>query len=107
MKELIQHRGCLGTKKVEGGERRQMSARLLKISAALNIFKGSSRFHQGESKRPKSTLRFRVTEEPHIYTRDSTRKLGLFYINELPIHFANKTAQTSLSIVKKGAPRRD
>lgn len=79
-----------------------MSASLLKISAALDIFKGSSRFHHGESKRPKSTLRFRVTEEPHIHTRYSTRKLGLFYISKLPIHFANKTAQNIFECSQEG-----
>lgn len=90
-----------------GRGRKGMSASLLKISAALKVLKRHSQFHHGESKRPKSTLHFKVTEEPYKYTRYSTRKLGLFYINKLSVHLANRKAQTSLSGVKKGESRDD
>lgn len=106
MKGFIQQK--LLRKEGGGGRgRKGMSASLLNISAALKIFKRHSRFHHGESKRPKSTLHIKVTEEPYKYTRYSTRKLGLFYVNKLSIHFANRRAQTSLSVVKKGESRDD
>jgi hypothetical protein len=52
----------------EGGRKRK-SASLLKISATLSILKRSSLFHHGESKRPRSMLHFKVTEEPYKHTR--------------------------------------
>lgn len=101
MKEFIQHRGCLESGRWGKEAKKGMSASL-KIPAALNIFKRSSRLHRGESKGPKSTLHFKVTEEPHKYTRYSTRKLGLFYINKLSIHFANNKSSNIFECSQEG-----